>query len=70
LAHFYLKCENKRRRNTLTVDNGKEFAAHKGLGQALGIDIYFAHLYHSWERGLNGHTSGLIRQCLPKKNTV
>jgi IS30 family transposase len=54
-------------RNTLTLDNGKEFAAHKSLSQALGIDIYFAHPYHSWERGLNEHTNGLIRQYLPKK---
>jgi IS30 family transposase len=54
-------------RNTLTVDSGKEFAAHKGLSQAPGLDIYFAHPYHSWERGLNGHTNGLIRQYLPKK---
>jgi IS30 family transposase len=34
-------------RNTLTLDNGKEFTAHKSLSQALGLDIYFAHLYHS-----------------------
>jgi IS30 family transposase len=38
-------------RNTLTVDNGKEFAAHKNLSEALALDIYFAHPYHSWERG-------------------
>jgi IS30 family transposase len=56
-----------RLRNTLTVDNGKEFAAHKSLSQALGIDIYFANPYRSWERGLNEHTNGLARQCLPKK---
>jgi IS30 family transposase len=56
-------------RNTLTLDNGKEFAAHKRLSQALGIDIYFAHPYHSWERGLNEHTNGPLRQYLPK-NTV
>jgi IS30 family transposase len=54
-------------RNTLTPDNGKEFAAHKSLSQALGIDIYFAHPYRSWERGLNEHTNGLIREYLPKK---
>jgi IS30 family transposase len=54
-------------RNTLPLDNGKEFAAHKSLSQALGLDIYFAHLYRSWERGLNEHTNGLIRQHLPKK---
>jgi IS30 family transposase len=54
-------------RNTLTLDNGKEFAAHKALSQALAVDIYFAHPYHSWERGLNEHTNGLISQYLPKK---
>jgi IS30 family transposase len=54
-------------RNTLTLDNGKEFAAHKSLSQALGLDICFARPYRSWERGLNEHTNGLIRQHLPKK---
>jgi IS30 family transposase len=54
-------------RNTLTLDNGKEFAGHKSLSQAPGIDISFAHPYRSWERRLNEHTNGLIRQYLPKK---
>jgi IS30 family transposase len=54
-------------RNTLTLDNGKEFAAHKDLSHALALDIYFAHPYRSWERGLNEHTNGLLRQYLPKK---
>jgi IS30 family transposase len=54
-------------RATLTLDNGKEFAEHKALAAALGLDIYFAHPYHSWERGLNEHTNGLLRQYLPKK---
>jgi IS30 family transposase len=56
-------------RNTLTRDKCKEFAAHKSLSQALALDIYFAHPYHSWERGLNEHTNGLIRQYLPKKTS-
>jgi IS30 family transposase len=54
-------------RNTLMPDNDKEFAVHKELSQALGPDIYFAHPYRSWERGLNEHTNGLIKQYLPKK---
>jgi IS30 family transposase len=32
-------------------DNGKEFSGRKALAAALGCDIYFAHPYHSWERG-------------------
>jgi IS30 family transposase len=53
--------------HTVTFDNGKEFVGHKTLASALDCDIYFAHLYHSWERGLNEHTNGLIRQYLPKR---
>ena len=52
---------------TITSDNGKEFAYHKEVSEALDADFYFAHPYSSWERGLNEHTNGLIRQYLPKK---
>jgi len=54
--------------HTITSDNGKEFAYHKEVAAALDIDFYFANPYHSWERGLNEHTNGLIRQYLPKKS--
>jgi IS30 family transposase len=52
---------------TITSDNGKEFAYHKEVSEALNTSFYFAHPYSSWERGLNEHTNGLIRQYLPKK---
>jgi len=52
---------------TITSDNGKEFAYHKEVSEALDTSFYFAHPYSSWERGLNEHTNGLIRQYLPKK---
>jgi IS30 family transposase len=52
---------------TITSDNGKEFAYHKQVSQEIDTDFYFAHPYSSWERGLNEHTNGLIRQYLPKK---
>ena len=51
---------------TLTVDNGKEFAKHEQLAQALDADLYFAHPYSSNERAINENTNGLIRQYLPK----
>jgi IS30 family transposase len=53
--------------NTITADNGKEFAAHKGISEALEVDFFFARPYHSWERGSNENLNGLIRQFTPKK---
>ena len=52
--------------HTITADNGKEFAYHEQLTEALGTAVYFAHPYHSWERGLNENTNGLLRQYWPK----
>ena len=52
--------------HTLTYDNGKEFAYHQTISKELNAQGYFAHPYHSWERGLNENTNGLIRQYLPK----
>lgn len=51
---------------TITFDNGKEFAFHEQISEALKVKAYFAHPYHSWERGLNENHNGLIRQYLPK----
>jgi len=51
---------------TMTVDNGKEFAHHEKICHALDTKVYFATPYHSWERGLNEHTNGLVRQYFPK----
>jgi len=53
--------------HTITVDNGKEFCEHKAISAALQAQVYFAHPYASWERGLNENTNGLIRQYFPKK---
>jgi IS30 family transposase len=52
--------------HTITLDNGKEFAHHERVSTALKVDIYFAHPYSSWERGLNENTNGLIRQYIKK----
>ena len=52
--------------HTITADNGKEFAYHEKISKALDTDVYFAHPYSSWERGLNENTNGLLRQYFPK----
>lgn len=52
--------------HTITADNGKEFAYHERLTEKLGVAVYFARPYHSWERGLNENTNGLLRQYWPK----
>lgn len=56
-------------RNTITFDNGSEFAHHETMTQNLGIEVYFAHPYSSWERARNENTNGLLRQYLPKKTS-
>ena len=54
---------------TATADNGKEFAGHREFAEALGIDVFLARPYHSWERGANENLNGLIRQYVPKESS-
>lgn len=56
----------KRYRKTLTRDRGAENLGYQELEKVLGIKCYFAHPYHSWERGANENLNGLIRRYLPK----
>ncbi|MCD4688895.1 MAG: IS30 family transposase [Desulfuromonadaceae bacterium] len=55
---------------TLTYDNGKEFAFYQHIDEQLQPNGYFAHPYHSWERGLNEYTGGLMRQFFPKRKDL
>ncbi|MDD2712478.1 MAG: IS30 family transposase [Simplicispira sp.] len=61
---------HKERCQTITFDNGKEFAEHEFIGKCLGAKVYFAHPYCSWERGLNENHNGLLRQYFPKKMSL
>jgi IS30 family transposase len=54
------------KRRSLTLDNGREFARPIELEKKLNLPVYFAHPYHSWERGTNENTNGLLRPYLPK----
>lgn len=56
----------KHLRRTVTFDNGPENRQWMEVEQAAGVRAYFAHPYHSWERGTNENTNGLIRWYFPK----
>lgn len=56
-------------RLSLTLDNGKEFARHEDIARDARMDVFFANPYHSWERGTNENTNGLIRRLYPKKSS-
>ena len=55
---------------TITADNGTEFHGYKVTEEATGVPFYFATPHHSWERGTNENTNGLIRQYLPKRTSM
>jgi len=58
---------HQRNFKTITFDNGTEFHSYKVLEELFDVTCYFATPYHSWERGTNENTNGLIRQYFPKK---
>ncbi len=55
---------------TITTDNGTEFADHETIAKRLDTDIFFAHPYSSWEKGLIEYTNKLIRQYISKKTNI
>ena len=55
---------------TITFDNGGEFADHAAIARRLNCRIYFAKPYHSWQRGLNENSNGLLRRYFPKKTKI
>jgi IS30 family transposase len=54
---------------TITTDNGSEFADHDFISKKLGVPIFFADPYSSWQKGAIENANKLIRQYIPK-NTV
>jgi len=55
---------------TITVDNGTEFHDYAALERATATRFYFATPHHAWERGTNENTNGLLRQYLPKGQSM
>ncbi len=56
---------------TVTLDRGREFAAHGDVSKALEhISFFFADPYSPWQRGTNENTNGLLRECIPKSTDI
>ena len=55
---------------TITADNGTEFHQFQDIEQRTGAEFYFCTPYHSWQRGTNENTNGLIRQYFPKGKSM
>ena len=55
----------KKKRKTITLDNGPEFSDWERLEKKSGMTVYFAYPYHFWERGSNENVNGLLRQYFP-----
>jgi IS30 family transposase len=56
-------------RKTLTLDNGPEMKEPEIIERTTGAKVYYANPYHSWERGTNENTNGLLRYFFPKKSS-
>lgn len=55
------------KKQTVTYDRGSEFWEYELLERQTKMSVYFAHAYHSWERGTSENTNGLLRRYFPKK---
>jgi transposase, IS30 family len=57
-------------RRTITHDNGGEFARHKAVTAAIGLDAYFCDPHSPWQRGSIENANGRLRRDLPRKTKL
>ncbi|HGF6270412.1 TPA: IS30-like element ISApl1 family transposase, partial [Escherichia coli] len=55
---------------SITPDRGKEFAQHRLVTEALGVEFYFPEPHQPWTRGTNENTNGLLREYFPKHQDI
>ena len=60
----------RKKRHTITYDNGTTFSQYEMTEKKIAVTIYFAHPYHSWERGCNENANGLLREYFPKRTPL
>jgi IS30 family transposase len=56
--------------HTITFDNGSEFTQHGLMTEVLGIQMFFADPYSSWQRGANENSNRQLRTYLPKRSDI
>lgn len=52
---------------SITYDNGGENYEHILVNKELKTNSYFCEPYHSWEKGTNENTNGIVRRKFPKR---
>ena len=70
IHHATVRALRHERVETITNDNGVEFAFHKKTARELKTEIYFSRSYAAWERGANENLNGLLRQYFPRKKAI
>lgn len=55
---------------TLTLDNGGEFAKHEAIAKALRIDTFFCDPYSSYQKGSVENGNGVLRYDLPRSSDI
>jgi IS30 family transposase len=56
--------------HTITFDNGPENTKHELMTAELGVTVYFADPYSSWQRGANENSNRQLRAYLPKRSDI
>jgi len=57
-------------RQSMSIDQGKEFALYQRLESNLGMKIYFCDTHSPWQKGANENFNGRLRHFFPKKSDI
>ena len=66
----WLKPLPNQMRQSVTFDNGSEFAQHYRLFEALKIHTYFCDTHSPWQKGGVENTIGRLRRFMPRKTNL
>jgi IS30 family transposase len=57
-------------RQSITMDNGMEFAAHHKIREAFNLQTYFCDTHSPWQKGTIENANGRIRRFLPRSTNL